>query len=119
MVSSFLGPLKQEPRFDLDQSGRTATGYVEAVRRSKESGASPATPGDPPQKRRLLGTPASAFFRGRNGAQKRRPVFPLIWGLGASSWRRQRQMDVSFHKRILEWQAEHPNVTWAFWIVVG
>jgi hypothetical protein len=27
-------------------------------------------------------------------------------------------MDVAFHKRVLVWQAEHPNVTWAFWIVV-
>ena len=22
------------------------------------------------------------------------------------------------HKRLLEWQAEHPNITWAFWIIV-
>jgi hypothetical protein len=22
------------------------------------------------------------------------------------------------HKRILEWQAAHPHITWAFWIVV-
>jgi hypothetical protein len=25
---------------------------------------------------------------------------------------------MTFHKRILEWQVEHPNITWAFWIVV-
>ncbi|MHC4816259.1 MAG: hypothetical protein ACYTFN_24665 [Planctomycetota bacterium] len=25
---------------------------------------------------------------------------------------------MSIHKRILHWQAEHPNITWAFWIVV-
>jgi hypothetical protein len=25
---------------------------------------------------------------------------------------------MTFHKRILEWQAEHPNITWVFWIVV-
>lgn len=25
---------------------------------------------------------------------------------------------VTFHKRILAWQAEHPTVTWIFWIVV-
>jgi hypothetical protein len=24
----------------------------------------------------------------------------------------------TFHKRILEWQAEHPTATWVFWIVV-
>ena len=24
----------------------------------------------------------------------------------------------TFHKRILQWQAEHPNITWAFWGVV-
>jgi hypothetical protein len=23
-----------------------------------------------------------------------------------------------FHKRILEWQAEHPTITWIFWIIV-
>lgn len=25
---------------------------------------------------------------------------------------------MAFHKRILEWQAEHPTITWVFWIVV-
>ena len=25
---------------------------------------------------------------------------------------------MAVHKRILEWQAEHPNITWVFWIVV-
>ena len=25
---------------------------------------------------------------------------------------------MTFHKRILEWQAEHPTATWVFWIVV-
>ena len=25
---------------------------------------------------------------------------------------------MDFHKRILEWQAEHPNLTWVFWIFV-
>ncbi len=25
---------------------------------------------------------------------------------------------MTLHKRILEWQAEHPNLTWIFWIVV-
>jgi hypothetical protein len=25
---------------------------------------------------------------------------------------------MTFHKRILQWQAEHPNITWAFWGVV-
>ena len=25
---------------------------------------------------------------------------------------------MAFHKRILEWQAEHPTVTWIFWIAV-
>ena len=25
---------------------------------------------------------------------------------------------MTFHKRILHWQAEHPNITWAFWGVV-
>jgi hypothetical protein len=25
---------------------------------------------------------------------------------------------MTFHKRILEWQAEHPTVTWVFWIAV-
>ncbi len=25
---------------------------------------------------------------------------------------------MAFHKRILEWQAENPTVTWIFWIVV-
>ena len=25
---------------------------------------------------------------------------------------------MTLHKRILEWQAEHPTLTWAFWIVV-
>ena len=25
---------------------------------------------------------------------------------------------MTFHKRILEWQAEHPTVTWIFWIAV-
>ncbi len=25
---------------------------------------------------------------------------------------------MTLHKRILEWQAEHPNITWVFWIVV-
>jgi len=25
---------------------------------------------------------------------------------------------MTFHKRILEWQAEHPTITWIFWIVV-
>jgi hypothetical protein len=25
---------------------------------------------------------------------------------------------MTFHKRILEWQAEHPAVTWIFWVVV-
>ena len=22
------------------------------------------------------------------------------------------------HKRVLEWQAAHPNITWAIWIIV-
>ncbi len=22
------------------------------------------------------------------------------------------------HKQILQWQAEHPTITWAFWIIV-
>jgi hypothetical protein len=25
---------------------------------------------------------------------------------------------MTFHKRILEWQAEHPATTWVFWIIV-
>jgi hypothetical protein len=25
---------------------------------------------------------------------------------------------IMFHKRILEWQAEHPTITWIFWIIV-
>lgn len=25
---------------------------------------------------------------------------------------------MSFHKRILQWQAEHPNLTWAGWLIV-
>ena len=25
---------------------------------------------------------------------------------------------MNFHKRILQWQAEHPTITWAFWGVV-
>ena len=25
---------------------------------------------------------------------------------------------MTFYKRILQWQAEHPNITWAFWGVV-
>ncbi len=25
---------------------------------------------------------------------------------------------MAVHRRILEWQAEHPNITWAFWIAV-
>jgi hypothetical protein len=25
---------------------------------------------------------------------------------------------MALHKRILEWQAEHPNLTWAFWLIV-
>ena len=25
---------------------------------------------------------------------------------------------MTFHKRILEWQAEHPTITWIFWIIV-
>ena len=25
---------------------------------------------------------------------------------------------MTFHKRVLEWQAEHPTQTWIFWIVV-
>ena len=25
---------------------------------------------------------------------------------------------MTFHKRILEWQAEHTTATWIFWIVV-
>jgi hypothetical protein len=25
---------------------------------------------------------------------------------------------VTFHKRILEWQADHPNITWAGWGIV-
>ncbi len=27
-------------------------------------------------------------------------------------------MEVTFHKRVLEWQAEHPNITWVFWLIV-
>jgi hypothetical protein len=23
-----------------------------------------------------------------------------------------------FHKRILQWQADHPTITWVFWIIV-
>jgi hypothetical protein len=29
-----------------------------------------------------------------------------------------RRPPMTFHKRILQWQAEHPNITWAFWGVV-
>ena len=25
---------------------------------------------------------------------------------------------MTFHKRILEWQAAHPTITWIFWIIV-
>jgi hypothetical protein len=25
---------------------------------------------------------------------------------------------VTFHKRILEWQADHPNITWIGWGIV-
>lgn len=25
---------------------------------------------------------------------------------------------MAFHKRVLEWQAAHPTVTWVFWIVI-
>ena len=25
---------------------------------------------------------------------------------------------MTLHKRILEWQAEHPTITWIFWIVI-
>ena len=25
---------------------------------------------------------------------------------------------MAFHKRILEWQAENPTITWIFWIIV-
>jgi hypothetical protein len=25
---------------------------------------------------------------------------------------------MTFHKRILQWQADHPNITWAFWGLV-
>ena len=25
---------------------------------------------------------------------------------------------MTIHQRILEWQAEHPTVTWIFWILV-
>ncbi len=25
---------------------------------------------------------------------------------------------MQLHKRILEWQAEHPTITWIFWIIV-
>ena len=27
-------------------------------------------------------------------------------------------MSADLHKRILEWQAAHPNITWAFWLAV-
>jgi hypothetical protein len=26
--------------------------------------------------------------------------------------------EMNIHKKILEWQAAHPNITWAFWGVV-
>ena len=26
--------------------------------------------------------------------------------------------DMAIHKRILEWQAAHPNITWVFWGIV-
>jgi hypothetical protein len=33
----------------------------------------------------------------------------------ASEWRFS---PVSIHKRILEWQAEHPNITWIGWGII-
>jgi hypothetical protein len=27
-------------------------------------------------------------------------------------------MAMMFPKRILEWQAEHPTITWIFWVIV-
>ena len=29
-----------------------------------------------------------------------------------------RELAMMLHKRILQWQAEHPTITWIFWITV-
>lgn len=36
----------------------------------------------------------------------------------AGKIRRREAINVKFHQRILQWQADHPNITWLVWGIV-